>query len=88
MDYISISMMLSFAACETRQCVDVTILSDLVDEPVEEFDVTLERNISLDTRISLQPVDARIIINNDEGNLKLYYLIIDNSSKQSAECNL
>ena len=74
MDYIEVSRMLSFAACETRQCVNLTIVSDLVDEPVEEFDVTLERTINLDPRISLQPVDARVIIHSDEGN---FYIIID-----------
>ena len=70
-DYIEVSRMLSFAACETRQCVNVTILSDLMDEPVEEFDVTLERTTGLDSRISLRPVDARVVIHNDEGNLEL-----------------
>ena len=60
--------MLGFAACEARKCVNVTIVSDLVDEPVEEFDVTLERTTGLDSRISLRPVDARIIV---EGNLEL-----------------
>ena len=50
--------------------MNVTIVSGLVDEPVEEFDVTLERTIGLDPRISLDPVDARVIIHNDEGNLE------------------
>ena len=68
MDYIGFSRNLSFAACETRQCVNITIVDDLVIEPVEKFDVSLERNIDLDTRISLQPVGARVIINDDEGN--------------------
>ena len=65
MDYIGVSTILSFAACETKQCLNITIVSDLVDEPVEEFDVILERTIGLDTRISLDPVDARTIIDND-----------------------
>ena len=68
-DYISVSRVLSFTACEARQCVNVTILSDIVDEPVEEFDVTLKRTIGLDPRIILQPVDARVIIHSDQGNL-------------------
>ena len=65
MDYIGLSMVLSFPSCETKQCLNITIVSNLVDEPVEEFDITLERTTGLDTRISLQPVDARIIIDND-----------------------
>ena len=64
-DYIRLSRILSFPSCETRQCVDVTIVNDLVDEPVKEFDVTLERTIGLDPRISLQVVDARIIISDN-----------------------
>ena len=67
MDYIQFSRILSFAACETRQCVNTTIVDDLVDEPVEEFDVTLERTLQLESRISLHPVDALVIINDDEG---------------------
>ena len=65
MDYIGLSMILSFPSCETKRCLNITIVSDLVDEPVEEFDVTLERTTGLDTRISLYPVDARIIIDDD-----------------------
>ena len=73
MDYIRLSMDLSFAACETRQCVNITIVDDFVDEPVEEFDVTLERTIGLDSRISLRPVDARVVIHDDdEGKSALY----------------
>ena len=64
-DYIKVSRILSFPSCETRLCVNITIVNDLVNELVEEFDVTLERTTGLDTRISLQPVDARIIIDND-----------------------
>ena len=67
MDYIQFSRILSFAACETRRCVNITIVDDLVDEPVEEFDVTLERTLHLESRIRLQPMDAMVIINDDEG---------------------
>ena len=74
MDYNGLSMILSFAACETRQCVNIAIVNDSVNEPVEEFDVTLERTIGLDSRISLQPVDARVIIHDDdEGKLAFHY---------------
>ena len=72
-DYIGVSRVLSFAACETRQCLNITIVSDLVDEPVEEFDVTLERTTGLDTRISLAPVDARVIINDDNESKSALY---------------
>ena len=72
MDYIGLSVDLSFAACETRQCVNITIVDDLVDEPDEEFDVTLERTIGLDPRISLNPVDARVLIEDNDGKSALY----------------
>ena len=75
MDYIGLSRILSFRACETRQCVNVTIVDDLVDEPEEVFDVTLERTISLNTRIHLRPVDARVFINDDERKLTQMALI-------------
>ena len=65
-------MDLSFAACETRQCVNITIIDDFVDEPDEEFDVTLERTIGLDSRISLLPVDARVLIEDNESKSALY----------------
>ena len=72
MDYIRLSRILSFAACETRQCVDITIVDDLVNEPVEEFDVTLERTLGLDSRISLDPVDARVLIRDNDGKSALH----------------
>ena len=62
MDYIGLSSILNFAACETRQCVEVTIVDDTPNEPVEEFDITLERTVGLDTRIKLLPMDARVVI--------------------------
>ena len=62
-DYTEVTRILSFAACETRQCVN--IMFDMVNETVEEFGVTLERTMGLSPTISLQPVDARVIINDD-----------------------
>ena len=73
MDYIEVSRILRFAACEARQCLNVTIVSDLMDEPVEEFDITLERTIGLDTRIRLAPVDASVIINDDNESKSALY---------------
>ena len=54
---------LSFSACEKRQCVDVAIVNDLMDDPEERFGVTLE-NIS-DSRIILDPVNGQIFIQDD-----------------------
>ena len=69
MDYIGVSNILNFAACETRQCVNVIIVDDTVNEPVEEFDVTLERTLGLDTRISLDPVGARVVIYDEKSKI-------------------
>ena len=66
-DYIGLSRTLNFAACNTRQCVNVSIVNNLVDEAVEEFDISLVETSGLDSRITLQPVDARVVIHDDEG---------------------
>ena len=67
MDYIGLSTILSFPACETKQCVNVTIVDDEVLENVELFDVTLERTPGLDMRIRLDPVDGVVEIIDDDG---------------------
>ena len=66
MDYEALSTTLMFAACETRQCVDVTIVDGMIVESIETFAVTLERTSDLDSRITLNPVDEEIkTIDND-----------------------
>ena len=62
MDYLELNSTLSFDACQNRSCINVIIVDDLVDEPLEYFNFTLERTPDLDTRISLNPVDGRIAI--------------------------
>ena len=71
-DYLRLSNILSFAACEIRRCVSVTIVDDLVAEPNEFFHYTLERTPGLDSRISLAPVDGRVeIVDNGDGKYSL-----------------
>ena len=65
MDYLELNSILSFDACQNRSCINVTIVDDLVDKPLEYFYFTLERTPDLDTRISLNPVDGRI---DNDGN--------------------
>ena len=65
MDYIGLSRILSFGACETKQCADMAIVDDLVDEPQEIFGITLERTPDLNSRIMLDPVDELIFIQDD-----------------------
>ena len=57
---------LIFAACETRHCVNVTIVDDIMVEPDEIFDVDLERTPDLHSSIILNPAAGRIkILDND-----------------------
>ena len=67
MDYLELNSILSFDACQMRRCVNVTIVDDLVDEPLEYLNFTLERTPDLDTRISLNAVDGRIAIIDNDG---------------------
>ena len=67
MDYIGLSTIFSFPTCETKQCVNVTIVDDDVLENVKSFSVTLERTPGLDMRITLDPVDREIEITDDDG---------------------
>ena len=73
MDYLELNTILSFAACEIRRCVNVTIVDDLVDEPLEFFDYTLEGTPGLDSRITLDPVDGVVEITDNDGNT--YYVL-------------
>ena len=69
MDYLGVSTILMFEACQRRSCVTVTIVDDEVLENVESFNVTLERTPGLDMRITLDPVDGVVEITDDDGLL-------------------
>ena len=60
-------MILMFAECEKRRCVNVTITQDLVDEPDEFFTFHLNRTTDLSPRIDIDQVDGRIEIVDDDG---------------------
>ena len=62
MDYGSVSMIVWFATCHRRECVNITIENDGVAEPLESFFVTLKRTPDIDGRITLDPVDGEIMI--------------------------
>ena len=55
MDYDVLSMILRFAACETRQCVNMTIVDDFEKELNEDFLYTLEGAPGLNFDINLDP---------------------------------
>ena len=57
------STLLMFDSCETRQCTNIAIMNDGLEESTESFSVTLERTSELDTRIILDPDIGEIVIN-------------------------
>ena len=77
------STILMFDACDTRRCVNVTIVNDANFEPHEIFVITLERTPGLNDRITLDPVDGEITIIDEGGKSdllmkemeKLYYFV-------------
>ena len=59
-------MILQFDTCDVRQCANVSIVNDLVDEPEEFFSYTLERTPGLNDRIDLDPTIGTVVITDDE----------------------
>ena len=45
----------------------MTIVDDMVNELEELFDITLERTPGLDSRITLNPDEGRIVISDNDG---------------------
>ena len=67
MDYGASDVILEFNACETRKCVNVSIVNDLVDEEDEIFTYHLRTTPNLDPRINLEPIDGTVEIIDDDG---------------------
>ena len=63
------STLLMFDSCETRQCTNITIMNDALEESIESFFVTLERTQDLDPRITLDPAVGEIFVTTDDGLL-------------------
>ena len=61
----------SFAACQRKGCVVVTIIDDEILENIEMFNFTLERTSELDASITLNPVDGVVQINDDDGTFNV-----------------
>ena len=74
MHYITLDVMLEFDACESRKCLNVSIVDDSVDERNEYFTFHLRRTVSLHNRISLTPVDGRILILDNDGRSHNAYI--------------
>ena len=58
-------IILQFDTCDVRQCILVSIVNDLVDEPEEFFIYTLERTPGLDDRIDLDPTIGTVVISDN-----------------------
>ena len=70
MDYGALSTTLIFAACEMRHCDNISIVDDVTLEMTESFSVTLERTPDLSSRITLNPVDGKMNIFDDDNERK------------------
>ena len=70
MDYGAVSTFLMFDSCEMQSCTNITIVDDMVLELLESFSVTLERTPGLDDRITLDPIDGVVEINDNDGMLE------------------
>ena len=73
-DYDILSQNMHFSTCESRECVHVQTVDDLVVENlVESFFMTLERAPGLMSRITLGPARVDIIVIDNDGRLLLVY---------------
>ena len=61
------STLLNFDACATSQCTEIMIVDDEIPENTESFNVRLGRTPGLDDRITLNPVDGVIQIDDVDG---------------------
>ena len=67
-DYDSVSTILTFGTCDTRQCIEILIKDDMIGEVTESFSITLERMFDLDSKIILDPNRTEVEITNNDGN--------------------
>ena len=68
---------LTFSTCQSRQCVNVSIIDDALNEQNESFTISLERSAGFDVRITLDPSESTVIILNDDS--KLFIKLAKNS---------
>ena len=68
MDYgAHVFTLLMFDACQTKRCLEIAIMDDVIPENRESFSVTLERTPTLDSRITLHPASGEIQISENDG---------------------
>ena len=69
----SLPIILRFAACATRACIDIPIVNDTNDESRKTF-ITLERTPGLNTRIMLSSVGTLVTVFSDVGKSDLLWV--------------
>ncbi|CAI8049107.1 hypothetical protein GBAR_LOCUS27045, partial [Geodia barretti] len=62
-DYEAVREVLTFAPCETRHCVNVSITDDLVNEPEETFSISLNKLTSF---VTLNTTVGEVLITDDD----------------------
>ena len=71
MDFVGVTEVVMFDSCDVKSCINITIIDDLIPEIVESFSITLEEASGHDDRITLEPTNAVIRINDDDGMIEL-----------------
>ena len=64
-DYQELNTTLAFGPCDTRHCVNISIVNDLINEPVERFSLSLTADPDLG--LILDPHAGEIMIIDDDG---------------------
>ena len=75
-------MIVTFRDCQNRSCINITIVDDMVNEPVESFTYTLEMMPGSNSAICLEPVGGEVTIIDDDGRLSC----LPNSSLHILHC--
>ena len=72
-DYGEVSVTLSFEECEERQCVGISVVDDLINEPVETLSLSLTANPELHLTLHTQTIEVAIL---DDDGKKSYIFIM------------
>ena len=72
-DYGEVSVTLSFEECEERQCVGISVVDDLINEPVETLSLSLTANPELHLTLHTQTIEVAILDN--DGKKSFYECI-------------
>ena len=72
-DYGEVSVTLSFEECEERQCVGISVVDDLINEPVETLSLSLTANPELHLTLHTQTSEVAIL---DDDGKKSYIFIM------------